>query len=105
MNSAVMSIYGLLPRRTIIMILVKDHKTISQADARKQRQQGSHYEGDLWLPSPSCCPSLARVRANTHAQPAWNVLFLGTQTAGSRLQPWRDDKHLFYPGLYFSHGL
>lgn len=59
----------------------------------------------LWLPSPSCCPSLARVRANTHAQPAWNVLFLGTQTAGSRLQPWRDDKHLFYPGLYFSHGL
>lgn len=43
--------------------------------------------------------------ANTRAQPAWNVLFLGTQTAGSRLQPWRDDKHLFYPGLYFSHGL
>lgn len=55
MNSAVTRRDGLLSRRIIIMILVKDHKTTSQAGARKQRQPGRQHEGDLRLPSPSCC--------------------------------------------------
>ena len=67
-------------------------------------RQSLHYAGDAWLPSPSQCPHLTRSRANTHAHQARNVLFLGTWTAESWLQPYRD-KHLFYPGLYFSHGL
>ena len=67
-------------------------------------RQSLHYAGDAWLPSPSQCPHLTRSRANTRAHQARNVLFLGTWTAESWLQPYRD-KHLFYPGLYFSHGL
>ena len=63
-------------------------------------RQSLHYAGDTWLPSPSQCPHLARSRANTRTHQTRNVLFLGTWTAGSWLQPYRD-KHLSILGFIF----
>lgn len=93
MNSAI-SIYRLLSRKTMILILVEG----SQATSQHMPENGGSKVVITKVTSscpPSQHPHLARAPANMHAQPAWNVLFLGTGTAGSWLQPWRDDKHVF----------
>lgn len=66
------------------MILVKDHETARQADARTRRQRGSHQAGDPWLPSrPSPPGTRAGKHACTAAQSAGNVLFLGRRPQGA----------------------
>lgn len=115
MNSAVTNIYGLLSWRTIIIILVKDHKTTSQAGARKRRHRGSHYEGDLGFPPLPDAPTHRHgtARHGTRAGSAGSTTGLKRAVSGhsdykepvgaAALK--RRQTSLFYPGLYFSHGL
>ena len=107
MNSAVTNTYGLLSRR-IITILVKDHKLPVRQVPENEGTEAVIMKVILGFPP---LPGAPTHQCGTCAGKAMSTTGLKCAVSGHSdyrepaAAPERRPTSLFYPGLYFSHGL